>query len=149
VLRVNGQERRVDYEPGESTTNLFGGNSNWRGPVWIPMNYLIIEALERYAYFFGDDFKVECPTGSGNLVTLSEAAREINRRVCSLFLPDSSGWAPWQGEDRIFCDDPSWRGLTWFYEYFHAETGRGCGANHQTGWTALIARCLHDLYAKQ
>jgi hypothetical protein len=108
------------------------------------MNYLLMEALERYHHFYGDDFKVECPTGSGKYMTLREVAREINRRLCRLFLPDASGWAPWQGENRIYADNPHWRGLTCFHEYFHADTGRGCGASHQTGWTALIMRCLED-----
>jgi Glycosyl hydrolase family 63 C-terminal domain len=144
-LELDGEEHRINYDPGESTTGLFGGNSNWRGPIWMPINYLIIEALERYCHFYGDDFKVECPTGSGNCMNLREVAREINRRLCSLFIPDSSGWAPWQGEDRIYSTDPHWRGLLHFNEYFHADTGRGCGASHQTGWTALIARCLKDL----
>jgi hypothetical protein len=144
-LELDGEEHRINYNPGESTTGLFGGNSNWRGPIWMPINYLIIEALERYCHFYGADFKVECPTGSGNYMNLREVAREINRRLCSLFIPDSSGWAPWQGEDRIYSTDPHWRGLLHFNEYFHADTGRGCGASHQTGWTALIARCLKDL----
>jgi hypothetical protein len=146
---LDGEEHRISYDPGESTTGLFGGNSNWRGPIWMPINYLIIEALERYNHFYGDDFQVECPTGSGNLMNLSAVAREINRRLCKLFLPDSSGWAPWQGEDRIYSNDPHWRGLLHFNEYFHAETGRGCGASHQTGWTALIARCLKDVAEPQ
>lgn len=145
-LHVDGETRTVSYDPGESTTCLFGGNSNWRGPVWMPINYLLIEALERYNHFYGDDLKVECPTGSGKWMTLGEVSREINRRLCTLFMPDSSGHAAWQGEDRIFTEDPHWRGLTWFNEYFHADTGRGCGASHQTGWTALIARCLQDYF---
>jgi hypothetical protein len=144
VLRVGNQEWQVQYEPGESETGLFGGNSNWRGPIWFPINYLLIESLERYHHFYGDGLKVECPTGSGNFLTLREVAREINRRLCALFLPDASGRAPWQGENSIFAEDPNWRGLTWFFEYFHGDTGRGCGAAHQTGWTALIARCLRD-----
>ncbi len=143
-LRVGGQDNWIGYDPGESTTGMFGGNSNWRGPIWFPMNYLFIEALERYHRFYGDEFKVECPTGSGKYVTLRAAAQEINRRLCRLFLPDSEGWAPWQGDDRIFSADPHWRGLLHFNEYFHADTGRGCGASHQTGWTALIARCMRD-----
>jgi hypothetical protein len=144
VLSIDGEERAVHYDPGESTTGLFGGNSNWRGPIWLPMNYLLIEAMERYHHFYGDDLKVECPTGSGKYMTLREVAREINRRVCGLFLPDPGGRAPWQGEHRIYTEDPHWRGLTCFHEYFHADTGRGCGASHQTGWTALIMRCLED-----
>jgi hypothetical protein len=146
VLRVDGQEWRVQYEPGESETPLFGGNSNWRGPVWFPMNYMLMEALERYHHFYGEDFRIECPAGSGVFLTLKQTAREINRRICALFVPerDSSGRAAWQGETEIFARDPNWRDLTWFHEYFHGDTGRGCGASHQTGWTALIARCLRD-----
>ncbi len=143
-LRLDGEAFGISYDPGESTSGIFGGNSNWRGPIWMPLNYLFIEALERYYHFYGDELKVECPTGSGKLMNLSEVSREINRRLCTLFLPDSHGWAPWQGEDGIYVTDPHWRGLTHFNEYFHADTGRGCGACHQTGWTALIARCLKD-----
>jgi hypothetical protein len=148
-LNFQGEELTVSYDPGESTTGIFGGNSNWRGPIWMPINYLLIEALERYNHFYGDDFKVECPSGSGKLMNLEQVAQEINRRLCSLFLPDSTGWAPWQGEDYIYSTDPHWRGLVHFNEYFHADTGRGCGASHQTGWTALIARCLKDQYAEE
>jgi hypothetical protein len=144
VLRVDGQEWRVAYEPGESQTALFGGNSNWRGPVWFPMNYLLMESLERYHHFYGEDFKIECPSGSGVFMTLREVAREINRRLSSIFTADGSGKSPWQGETKIFSEDPYWRGRNWFHEYFHGDTGRGCGASHQTGWTALIARCLRD-----
>jgi hypothetical protein len=144
TLHLQGEEYGISYDPGESTSGLFGGNSNWRGPIWFPTNYLFIEALERYWHFYGDDFKVECPTGSGQWMNLREVSAEINRRLCTLFLPDSNGWAPWQGDDDIFAGDPHWRGLTHFNEYFHAETGRGCGASHQTGWTALIARCIKD-----
>ena len=146
TLSLDGQEYSVGYDPGESTTGIFGGNSNWRGPIWLPINYLLIEALQRYCHFYGDDFQVECPTGSGKCMNLSDVAQELNRRLCSLFLPDSSGWAPWQGDDRIYASDPHWRGLLHFNEYFHADTGRGCGASHQTGWTALIARCLKDRF---
>jgi hypothetical protein len=144
TLSIDGLEHTIGYNPGESATGMFGGNSNWRGPIWMPINYLLMEALERYHHFFGDDLKVECPTGSGNQMNLKQVAQEINRRLCCLFLPDSSGWAPWQGEYRIYANDPHWRGMVCFNEYFHADTGRGCGASHQTGWTALIARCLTD-----
>jgi hypothetical protein len=145
VLELAGTRRTVAYDPGESTTELFGGNSNWRGPVWFPMNYLFMEALERYHHFYGDAFKVECPTGSGKYSTLREVAREINRRLCLLFTPNERGREPWQGGHSIHWEDPHWRGLKFFNEYFHADTGRGCGADHQTGWTALIARCMQDL----
>ncbi|MGA2712138.1 MAG: glucosidase [Bryobacteraceae bacterium] len=143
-LHLDGEEYGISYDPGESTTGIFGGNSNWRGPIWFPLNYLFIESLERYHHFYGDELTVECPTGSGKFMNLLEVSRELNRRLCKLFLPDSNGWAPWQGDDQIYVNDPHWRGLTHFNEYFHAETGRGCGACHQTGWTALIARCLRD-----
>ncbi len=145
VLHVNGDERRVDYEPGESTTALFGGNSNWRGPVWLPLNYLLIEALERYHHFYGDTLRVECPTGSGKMMNLNEVARELSRRISAIFLPDQTGHSPWQGDMRIFAESPHWRNLTWFFEYFHGDTGRGCGASHQTGWTALIVRLLKNI----
>ncbi len=122
------QRRTVAYDPGESTTELFGGNSNWRGPVGCPMNYLLMEALERYHHFYGDDFKVECPAGSGHYMTLRQVAREINRRLCSLFLPDARWRRALAGRRCIFTEDPHWRGLKCFNEYFHADTGRGCGA---------------------
>ena len=140
-----GEEHRVDYVPGESTVNLFGGNSNWRGPIWFPVNYLLIEALERYHHFYGDDFRVQCPTGSGKWMTLSEVAEELSRRLRNLFLPDAAGRRACHGDDARYQDDPHYRDLVLFYEYFHGDTGRGIGANHQTGWTALIARMLsHD-----
>jgi hypothetical protein len=142
VLQVDGEQRRVDYEPGESTEPLFGGNSNWRGPVWFPTNYLLIEALERYHHFYGDDLRVECPTGSGNLMNLNQVAGEIAKRMSAIFLPDQAGRSAWQGDMRIFAENPHWRDMAWFFEYFHGDNGRGCGSNHQTGWTALIVRLL-------
>ncbi len=149
ILHVDGSARRVSYEPGESETGSFGGNSNWRGPIWFPLNYLLVEALERYHHFYGDSLKVECPTGSGRMMTLREVSREINRRLTALFTPDDSGWCPWQGELRTYAEDPHWRGLNQYFEYFNPDTGRGCGASHQTGWTALIARCLEDLASQR
>jgi hypothetical protein len=148
-LLHEGQEFRVDYEPGESRTWLFGGNSNWRGPIWMPVNYLLIEALERYHHFYGDELRVECPTGSGRWMNLREVALELSRRVASLFRPDAAGARPCHGDDRRYATDPHWRQLLLFHEYFHAETGRGAGASHQTGWTALVIRLLEDLARTQ
>ena len=142
VFNSGGQELRVDYVPGESNTGMFGGNSNWRGPIWFPVNYLLVEALERYHHFYGDDFKVECPTGSGVLMTLKEVATELSRRMSNLFLPDANGRRPCHGDDARYQDDPHWKDLVLFYEYFHGDAGRGCGASHQTGWTALVLRLL-------
>jgi hypothetical protein len=145
TLHIDGDVRRVDYEPAESTTPLFGGNSNWRGPIWFPLNYLLIEALEKYHHFYGDRVQVECPTGSGRKMNLVEVARELNRRLASIFIPDARGHGAWQGGNRRFAEDPHWKDLVLFYEYFHGENGAGLGASHQTGWTALIVRSLEDL----
>ncbi len=144
ILQGNGSVGRVDYEPAESATGLFGGNSNWRGPIWFPLNYLWVEALERYHHFYGDELRIECPTGSGRLLNLKEVAGEIMARLAHIFLPGEDGRAPWQSGSR-YATDPHWRDLVLFHEYFHADTGRGLGANHQTGWTALVLRCLEDL----
>jgi hypothetical protein len=144
LFRVNGEEYRVSYVPGESDTGLFGGNSNWRGPIWFPINYLLVEALERYHHFYGDTLQVECPTGSGRLMNLQQVAQEIGRRLGSIFLPDAEGRRPCHGGDAKYAADPHWKDLVLFYEYFHGDTGRGCGASHQTGWTALAAQHLID-----
>jgi hypothetical protein len=138
-------EWNVGYVPGESSSGAFGGNSNWRGPIWFPNNYLIIEALERYGHFYGESLMVECPTGSGVLLTLTEVAHELSRRLASIFVPGEDGNCPWWGEDRRFAEDPHWRNLVMFHEYFDGDTGRGLGANHQTGWTALVTRCFENL----
>jgi hypothetical protein len=145
ILRARGQEFRVDYTPGESTTGLFGGNSNWRGPIWFPVNFLLLESLERYHHFYGDEFKVECPTGSGKFMNLNEVAQELRRRLARLFLPNTDGERPCHDGDPRYARDPHWKDLVLFHEYFHADSGRGLGASHQTGWTALVARCLDDL----
>jgi hypothetical protein len=142
VLDLGREEYRVAYLPGESDSGMFGGNSNWRGPVWFPLNFLIVEALLRYDRFYGDGFRVEYPTGSGREVTLDVAARDIARRLSRLFLPDDRGRRPCHGADGRFAEDPCWRDLVLFYEYFNGDDGRGVGASHQTGWTALVTRCL-------
>jgi hypothetical protein len=142
VFRTNGDEHDVRYTPGESDTGLFGGNSNWRGPVWFPVNYLLVESLERYHHFYGDSLRVECPAGSGTFLNLREAAHEIAGRLATLFLPDASGQRPCHGGAARFASDPHWRDLVLFHEYFHGDTGRGVGASHQTGWTALAVRCI-------
>jgi hypothetical protein len=134
----------VDYQPGDATSAAFGGNSNWRGPIWMPTNFLIIEALRRFHDYYGDDFKVECPTGSGTLLTLSEIADEIARRLMRLFLRDAGGRRPVFGTDGLQQSDPHFRDHLLFYEYFHGETGRGLGASHQTGWTGLVANLIAD-----
>jgi hypothetical protein len=144
-LKWNGEDLSVDYNPGDSTTGLFGGNSNWRGPIWFPINYLLVEALERYHHFYGDTFKVECPTGSGNVMNLDQVAAEIKRRLASIFLPGKDGTRPYAASLGRYANDPLWRDNLLFGEYFHGDNGRGLGADHQTGWTALIADCLRGM----
>jgi hypothetical protein len=149
VLDFADQEFRVGYDPGESTTGLFGGNSNWRGPVWFPMNYLLIESLERYHHFYRDTLLVECPVGSGLMMTLAEVARELSSRLSRLFIPDADGNRPCHGGEARYANDPHWKDLVLFHEYFHGDTGRGVGASHQTGWTSLVVRCLDSLAASR
>ena len=142
---VGGSEFDVRYTPGESDSNLFGGNSNWRGPIWLPMNFMLVEALERYHRFYGNSFEIEVPTGSANRLNLQEAAREIARRLTRIFIPNADGVRPCHGASERYAEDPHWRDLVLFYEYFNGDTGLGLGASHQTGWTALIVRLLEDL----
>ncbi len=142
VLEVGGERFEVSYQPGESESGLFGGNSNWRGPIWFPVNYLIVEALRRFHGYYGDDFKVECPTGSGTLMTLQEVAGEIARRLGAIFLPDAGGRRPVFGYHPKAQGDPHFRDHLLFHEYFHGDLGWGVGAAHQTGWTALVADLL-------
>jgi hypothetical protein len=152
-LHVEGVEYRVDYEPGESQTGLFGGNSNWRGPVWFPVNFLIIESLQKYHEFFAhdcdhDDFKVECPTGSGDMMNLWEVSQELSRRLINLFLRDETGRRPVNGDVDKFSRDPHWRDWLLFYEYFQGDNGAGLGASHQTGWTGLVAKLIQQVYTE-
>ncbi len=139
TISLGGESFSVDYEPGESTTGLFGGNSNWRGPVWFPVNYLIVEAIGRFARFYGDDLRVEHPAGSGTTMTLGQVAEELSRRLIDIFLDDASGRRPVFGDVERFQTHPDWHGHVPFYEYFHGDTGRGVGASHQAGWTGLVA----------
>ena len=143
VFHAGGQEYRVAYLPAESDTGMFGGNSNWRGPIWMPVNGLIIRALLQYFGYYGNDFKVECPTGSGRLMTLYQVAEEISNRLANIFLKGKDGRRPVYGGSEKFQNDPHWRDLILFYEYFHGDNGAGLGASHQTGWTGIVARGLH------
>ena len=143
-LTVDRTEHRVDYEPAESSTGLFGGNSNWRGPVWFPVNFLLVESLQKFHHYLGDDFKVECPTGSGRMLTLWEVAGEISQRMSRIFLRGEDGRRPVHGGAEKFQNDPHWRDLILFYEYFHGDNGAGIGASHQTGWTSLVAKLLQQ-----
>ncbi len=144
TLHVNGTEHRVDYEPAESSTGLFGGNSNWRGPIWYPVNFLIIESLQRFHHYLGNDFKVECPTGSGQMMTLWEVSAEISKRLTRVFLHDENGRRPVFGEAEVFQQNEHWNRYIPFHEYFHGDTGAGIGASHQTGWTGLVAKLLQQ-----
>ena len=137
----------MDYEPGESTSGLFGGNSNWRGPIWMPVNFLLVEALRKFHGYYGDSFQVECPTGSGKFMNLNDAADEIARRLVRIFQKDESGRRPVYGKLAKFQDDPHWRDYVLFHEYFHGDTGAGLGASHQTGWTALVARLIQQIHS--
>jgi hypothetical protein len=143
-VSLGGAEHSVSYEPGESSTGLFGGNSNWRGPIWFPVNFLIVESLQRFHHYLGPEFTVECPTGSGVFMTLAEVADEISRRLTRTFLRGPDGRRPVHGENEQFQRDPHWRDLILFYEYFHGDTGRGVGASHQTGWTGLVAKLIQQ-----
>ena len=142
VFSVRGQEYRVNYLPAESDTGMFGGNSNWRGPIWMPVNALLIRALMQYYLYYGDNFKIECPTGSGKVMNLFEVAREIANRLTSIFLRNPAGNRPVFGGAQKFQNDPHWRDNLLFYEYFHGDNGAGIGASHQTGWTGIVASLI-------
>ena len=142
VFCLHGQESRVNYLPAESDSGMFGGNSNWRGPIWMPVNALIIRALLSFYLYYGDNFKIECPTGSGKLMNLFEVAREIAGRLTGIFLRDATGHRPVYGGTQKFQEDPNWKDNILFYEYFHGDNGAGLGASHQTGWTGLVAKLI-------
>jgi len=145
TFKIENKSYMVDYQPGESTVNLFGGNSNWRGPVWFPLNFLIIESLQRYHHYYGDEFKVEHPSNSGQFFSLKEIADELTQRLLSIFIPGADKKRPVYGEHKLFHKDPHFASHVLFYEYFHGESGRGLGANHQTGWTGLIAKLFQSI----
>ena len=147
-LKVDDQSFSVSYVPGESDSGLFGGNSNWRGPIWFPVNFLVIEALETYFGFYGETLMVECPVGSGNKMNLKEVACELSRRLTCLFQKDENGHRPINDHDMRFAENSAWKDHVLFYEYFHGDTGRGLGASHQTGWTALVINCLERIGKK-
>ena len=144
VLEMGGQRNEVQYQPAESNSGLFGGNSNWRGPVWFPVDYLIIEALQQFHHYYGEDFKIECPTGSGQLLTISQIADDLSNRLIKLFLRDENGRRPAFGTQPVFQADPHWRDYILFYEYFNGDSGAGLGASHQTGWTGLVAKLIQQ-----
>ena len=144
MLDIDGMRHRVDYEPAESSSALFGGTSNWRGPVWFPVNYLLIESLQKFHYFFGNSFTVACPTGSDREMSLWQVAAELSRRLIRIFLRASDGQRPVYGAAEKFQQDPHWCDLILFYEYFNGDTGVGVGASHQTGWTGLVAKLLQQ-----
>ena len=141
-MEAGGAQHEVRYWPGESTSGLFGGNSNWRGPIWLPMNYLIIESLQKFHHYYGDDFKIECPTGSGKFLNLNEVAEEISARLARLFLKDDAGQRPALKSNPKLAADPHFRDHLLFHEYFHGDSGHGLGASHQTGWTGLVAKLI-------
>jgi hypothetical protein len=144
MVQVDGGVHAVTYEPAESTSGLFGGNSNWRGPLWFPVNYLLIESLQKFHHFYGDGFRVPFPTRGGRSLQLWDVAGELSRRLTRIFLRDADGRRPVYGGTEKFQTDPHWRDLILFYEYFHGDNGAGIGASHQTGWTALVAKLLQQ-----
>jgi hypothetical protein len=149
VLSTEERDYSLEYVPGEADAHMFGGNSNWRGPVWFPLNHLLIEALESYHYFYGRRFTTQCPNNGGPEVTLAEAATEIRRRLVSIFMPDEDGNRPCNGEDERYAGDEGWRDLVLFHEYFNGDNGKGLGASHQTGWTGLVTEHLRELHLEK
>jgi hypothetical protein len=148
-LDVSGQTYEVKYWPGESESRVFGGNSNWRGPVWMPLNYLLIEALQKFHHYYGDDFRIECPSGSGKFISIKEVSVELSRRITKLFLKGGDGQRPVLRMHPKLASDPQFKDYVLFHEYFHGDNGRGVGASHQTGWTSLVAKLLFPLHDEQ
>ena len=148
TVTIDGISYTIQYDPGDSTSNFFGGNSNWRGPVWIPINYIIIQSIRKYGEFYGDDLLVECPAGSGNKINLQQVADELTHRVISLFEKDTDQKRRLHGEYNWFYQQPENKHLLLFYEYFHGDNGSGLGASHQTGWTSLVAQLISELHEK-
>jgi hypothetical protein len=142
IMYAGGQEYRVDYLPAESNTGMFGGNSNWRGPVWMPINIMLVRALQQFYMYYGDNFKIECPTGSGKLMNLFEVSKELSKRLVTTFTRDEKGRRPVNGGSEKFQTDPYWKDYILFYEYFHGDNGAGLGASHQTGWTGVVAKLI-------
>ena len=145
-INLDGTDYMLKYLPAESDSDMFGGNSNWRGPIWFPVNFLIIESLQRFFFYYSPDFKIECPTGSGNYLNLEEIADFLGKRLARIFLQDENGKRPFNGQYPRFQDDPDFKDYILFYEYFHGDSGRGVGASHQTGWTGLIAKILQPRF---
>jgi hypothetical protein len=146
-MQINGDVSTISYIPGESDSLMFGGNSNWRGPIWFPINYLIIESLKRYDFYYGGEFSIEYPTGSGNFLTMDLIAKELSLRCMKIFMKDENGHRPFNGDYKKMQEDPHFRDYILFYEYFHGDNGRGLGASHQTGWTGLVAEMIYK-YSK-
>ena len=142
TFHLDGQAHTIGYQPAESRSGLFGGNSNWRGPIWFPINYLLIESLQKFDHYYGDSLKVECPTGSGRMMNLGQVATKLSRRLIKIFLRNGDGERPIYGGQRVFQDDPHWRDHILFHEYFHGDNGAGLGASHQTGGTGLVAKLI-------
>jgi hypothetical protein len=142
TFSCHGQTNTVSYQPGESESVLFGGNSNWRGPIWYPVNFLLVESLQKFHHYYGDDFKIECPARSGRMLTIKAVAEELSRRLTRIFLRGNDGRRPVFGDSAKLQNDPHFRDFVPFYEYFHGDSGRGLGAAHQTGWTGLVAKLL-------
>jgi hypothetical protein len=145
-MRINGDSLNIKYTPGESDSLMFGGNSNWRGPIWFPINYLIIESLKKFDFYYGGEFSIEYPTGSGNFLTMDLIAKELSFRNMRIFMKDKKGHRPVYGNCTKMQEDPHFKDYILFHEYFHADTGRGLGASHQTGWTGLVAEMIHMYY---